>query len=86
MFHKKKRIGEIVKMGRESFGHTLKYQDKVYDELQGLLLKNYYDFDLIDPGSLKKSNVTSKGLQIENESYQTLILPNLKAVHALQRK
>ena len=63
-------------------GHTLKYQDKVYDELQGLLLKNYYDFDLIDPGSLKKSNVTSKGLQIENESYQTLILPNLKAVHA----
>ena len=63
-------------------GHTLKYEDKMYDELQGLLLKNYYDYDLIDPSSLKKSTATAQGLQIENETYQVLILPNLKAVHA----
>lgn len=67
-------------------GHTLKYEDKVYDELQGLLLKNYYDYDLIDPSSLKKSTATAEGLQIENESYQVLILPNLKAVHAASAK
>ncbi|MBT6004635.1 MAG: hypothetical protein HOG79_02875, partial [Prolixibacteraceae bacterium] len=67
-------------------GHTLKYEDKMYDELQGLLLKNYYDYDLIDPGSLKKSTATTQGLQIENESYQVLILPNLKAVHTASAK
>jgi len=63
-------------------GHTLKYKDKVYDELQGLLLKNYYDYDVIDPTSLAKSNATSEGLQIENETFEVIILPDLKAINA----
>jgi len=61
-------------------GYSPKYDDKVYDELQGLLLKHYYDFDLIDPTSLKASNTSVKGLTIQDETYQLLILPNLDAV------
>ncbi|NQU53658.1 MAG: hypothetical protein HQ522_14075 [Bacteroidetes bacterium] len=61
-------------------GHTVKFQDKVYDELQGLLLKNHYDYDIIDPTSMAKSNATPEGLQIENESYKVLILADIKAI------
>ncbi len=61
-------------------GYSEKFSDKVFDELQGELLKNYRDFDLIDPSSLEQAQVTKDGLNINGESYKVLILPELKAV------
>lgn len=63
-----------------SDGQEVKYNNKVFDELQGALLKNYRDFDLIDPFSLEQAEIVKNGLKISGEIYKLIILPELTAL------
>lgn len=61
-------------------GFSESFDDKVFDEIQGTLLKNYRDFDLIDPTSLARAEVTRQGLQIHKEKFKVIILPDIKTI------
>jgi hypothetical protein len=63
-------------------GYSIKYDDRVHDELQGMLLKHYRDFDVLDPHTLETAVAVDAGLRVQDEQYSVLILPQLNAITA----
>lgn len=61
-------------------GYSSPVDDAYYKEIQEKLLNNHIDYDIIDPSSLLRAACLEKGLQLEKENYNLIILPALSAV------
>lgn len=61
-------------------GYTTPVSDEFYREVQRLLLEQHIDYDVVDPYSLAHAAVSIKGLKIGEETYSTLVLPEITAL------